>query len=617
MADDSYFKLAGDVYAGAGASIGVFSAVVGGFISTANSGLDPVSVSIIDPNHDGKLRFSEFSEDAIDLAGKFSAALGIEVRVGFEVFGKFVGYKKRFDLAEKVLVNFDDDLPDPDAPILASQPDEDGNIQLYVGALANQRQNVDQTNGNERLRIQHVETTAEGETVDIVLRQSLAGLEYDAVQRITGVKSITGIGDQGDLTIDVFSNVESDVHFEGGLGHADFTYDGTGAAYLEAGDLDSYLSGGFGNNTLIGLGGNDTISLGHAGNSVLGGGGSNTIIVNAPLTQGGTVSGGDTSNNQLVVIADGGTTGVDLGPDSPGAIRLSYNQITGGPYPNLILTRFNTVAVTAQDGQTDIHIGDLSGAGVQTVYVNVPTTGQGGRQIELDTRDQLGLSDISLQPFEHNYSTADGGTVLDHAIVMTNATTGVTTYLMGVAPDDVTTIVQHGGTATVGPLSNDNGTIVFDTSTRPPGQNEVVFMQTPALDDGNHIATSDGDLGSFVFDADLYPTIIFRGLASNDSIDLDVAAPLLATGINTIYLDASSLAGHLDVDLLGTGALNQVTISQLAASGSIDVDGLASTTPIDVRRGSAGRHSRKCGRSQCRADGRQQGCGHHQPVVAF
>jgi len=580
VGSDSYFTLAGDVYAGAGASIGVFSAVVGGFIATEDSGTKPVSISINDPNGDGKLRFDEFGEDAINLEGKFSAALGIEVRVGFEVFGKFVGVKKRFDIAQKTLVNFDGDETGSGAPILASQPDINGNIQLYVGALAGERRNVDQTNGNERLRIQHVETTSAGETIDISIRQSLGGFEYDATQRITGVRSITASGDQGDLTIDVLTGVTSNVHFEGGLGHADFIYDGRGDAYLEAGDLDSYLSGGFGNNTLVGLGGNDTISLGHAGNSVQGGGGTNTIIVSAPLTQGGVVSGGDTTNNQLVVIAGDKTAAVNLGPDSPGAIRLSYNELTGGPYPNLILTNFDTVAITAQDRQTNIHIGELSGAGVQTVFVNIPTTGQGGRSIELDTRAQLGLSDISLQPFEHEYSTADGGTVVDHAIAMTNATTGVMTYLMGVAPDDVTTIVQHGGTATVGPLSNDNGTIVFDTSSRPAGQNEVVFMQTPALDEGSHIATSDGDSGEFVFDADLYPTIKFRGLAANDSIDLDVSAPLLATGVNTVYLDASNLAGRLDVDLLGTGALNQVAISQLAAGASIDVDGLASSTQL-------------------------------------
>lgn len=585
VASGSYFTLAGDIYAGAGASIGVFSAVVGGFISTEDSGNEPVSVSINDPNQDGKLRFSEFGEDALNLEGKFSAAMGIEVRVGFEVFGKFVGIKKRFDIAQTILVNFDDDEPDPGAPILASQPDINGNINLYVGALAGERRNVNQTNGNERLRIQHVETTANGETIDISLRESLGGFEFDVTQRIFGVHSISGVGDQGDLTIDVLGGVTSDVHFEGGLGHADFIYDGTGAAYLEAGDLDSYLAGGLGNNTLVGLGGNDTISLGHAGNSVVGGGGSNTVIVTAPTAQGGTVTGGDTTDNQLVVISGDATTDINLGPDSPGAIRLSYNELTGGPYPNLILTRFNTVSVTAQDRATNIHIGELSGAGVQTVFVNIPVLGDGGRTIDLDTRDQLGVSDITLQPFEHNYSTSDGGTVLDHAMVMTNATTGVTTYLMGVAPDDVTTIVQHGGTATVGPLSNDNGTIVFDTSSRPTGQSEVVFMQTPALNDGNHIATSDGAGGEFVLDADLYPTIIFTGLTSIDQLQLKVLAPLQPSGINTVMLDASSLAGRLDVQLLGTGALNEASISELALGASIDVDGLDSSSKMNYGTG--------------------------------
>jgi hypothetical protein len=170
--------------------------------------------------------------------------------------------------------------------------------------------------------------------------------------------------------------------------------------------------------------------------------------------------------------------------------------------------------------------------------------------------------------------------VVDHAMVMTNATTGVTTYLMGVAPDDVTTIVQHGGTATVGPLSNDNGTLVFDTSSRPAGQTEFVYLQTPALDAGNHIATSDGAGGEFVLDADLYPTIVFSGLTSIDQIQLKVSAPLQPSGVNTVFLDASNLAGQLNVQLLGTGALNEVTISELAFGAVIDVDGLDSNSKL-------------------------------------
>lgn len=584
----SYFKLAGDVYAGATGSLGVFSAVVGGFVSTGNSGNDPVSVTLDDPDGDGKVRLSDFANDPFHFSGSLTAALGVEVRVGFQVFNRFVGLKKRFDVANKVLVDFDSaqDGGEPDSPILASQPDSNGNINLYVGTLANQRRDVDQTDGTDQLRIEHVGLTDPnnpdaGETIDVTLRQkNLLGIEYDATQRIQGVKSITGIGDKGDLTIDVLPGVTSAVHLEGGQGAADFVDSGSGAAYLKAGLLDSYLGGGSGNNTLIGQGGADTIVLGSAGNIVTGGGGSNTIIVNAPTTQGGTISGGDDDDNTLVVTADASTADVGIDPDSDTAVRLTYDEKTGGTFPPLLLTQFNQVVVTAQDRGTNVHIGDLSPAGVNTVYVNIPTTNQGGRNVELDTRNELGESDISLLPFDHTYSTADGTNVLDHAIEMTNATTGVTTYLMGLAPADIVTISQHGGTATLGPLANDNGTVVFNTSQRPAGQSETVTMQTPALDTGNSISTSQNSAGAFVIDAQLYPTIIFEGLAIIDSIEMDIAAPSMPDGVNTIFLDASSLAGRLQVNLQGDGAVDNVSIAELAVAALIDVEGGTSSTTL-------------------------------------
>ena len=43
---------------------------VGGFVSTDDSGDEPVSITIDDPNDDGKLRFSEFQAGRFDTSGR-------------------------------------------------------------------------------------------------------------------------------------------------------------------------------------------------------------------------------------------------------------------------------------------------------------------------------------------------------------------------------------------------------------------------------------------------------------------------------------------------------------------------------------------------------------------
>ena len=144
IADDSILSLSGGLKAGVGARFAIVSVTLGGFVSTDNEGQEPVSVTVDDPNNDGKLRFAEFQEGGLDTSGRFVAALGLEVKVGVKVLGKFIGVKKRFDIASTIIVDLN--TPDPNAPviptgpILASQPDENGSIELYVGASAHLRQ---------------------------------------------------------------------------------------------------------------------------------------------------------------------------------------------------------------------------------------------------------------------------------------------------------------------------------------------------------------------------------------------------------------------------------------------------------------------------------------------
>ncbi len=599
IADDSHFTLKGDLFAGVGARVAIFSADVGGFVKTDNEGNDPVSITINDPNHDGKLRFAEFSNGGLRTSGRFVAAIGIEVGVGFvePFFGEFIGWKKRFDIASTVIVDLN--MPDPNAPpvptgpILASQPDENGTVVLYVGASAHLRQEVDQINGDEKIVIRNIETTDAGETIEIAMLRKLPilDIEYWATQKITGVRAITGYGDLGDLVIDVLPGVNVNVEFWGGEGKTEFLYNGAGSASLHAGQGDAYLIGGQGGNILFGGPGNDTIVLGPGGNFVSGGMGDNSFIISTPLTDGGVIFGGsDEGHNTFVVLAGEGTQWISAMPGVNGSIDLHYQIVDAPPSPGLGLRQFSTLVISAQDRSTDITIGDLSSAGVSQVIVSIPTTGDGGRNITLDTKANSGTSQIIVDPFLHTHLNPDFDPAIpegpanplmiqNNELQVVNVTTGVTTYLFGMKDADLTTIRQHGGSAQIGQLSKNEGALAFDFSTRPAGVVQTVSMTTPALAAGNLITSHANAANDFVLDVINYPTLVFHGLRTVDSITANVAAPTQAAGINYVVLDASSLVGTLNVDALGGSSVHDVvTISKLASGGTVAVHGGSTST---------------------------------------
>ena len=167
LSDDSFFKMNGGVFAGVESSVGIFGATLGGFVSTGDSGNDPVSVTVDDPNHDGKLRFQEMEDHpfgqpgtAITASGEFTGELGREVRVGVEALGHFYGWKTlrrcsrrdyRFRQSKFLRASGKQDSD----YTLASNPDANGNIQLYIGTLASNRSGlfVSDTDGDTNMII--------------------------------------------------------------------------------------------------------------------------------------------------------------------------------------------------------------------------------------------------------------------------------------------------------------------------------------------------------------------------------------------------------------------------------------------------------------------------------
>ena len=199
------------------------------------------------------------------------------------------------------------------------------------------------------------------------------------------------------------------------------------------------------------------------------------------------------------------------------------------------------------------------------VIVNVPLPATAGEVSSLDTMADGAASQVTVAPFLHTYVDLDDPEnpapllIQTNELQIVNATTGVTTYLLGMKNADLTTIRQHGGSTQIGQLSKNEGGLAFDFSTRQPGA-QTVTMTTPALAAGNHIDTS-GNAAQFVLDVVNYPTMMFHGLTTMDSITINVAAPMQTVGVNHVAVDASTLVGTLNVDAMGGASAKRWSLS--------------------------------------------------------
>ncbi len=191
---------------------------------------------------------------------------------------------------------------------------------------------------------------------------------------------------------------------------------------------------------------------------------------------------------------------------------------------------------------------------------------------------------MRLDPFVHTYTDGfdSNQTITDPTgLELQNLTTGVTTYLLGIEGNDITTIHQHGGSLTVGQLSNNDGTIVFDGSQRQAGQNDVVTMTTPVIAMGNTITTGPDASNNFMVKAVNYPTFVFVGMVTIDAMIMNLAAPGMTSGINSAAIDASTLAGTLTLNAEGDStAKNSATISKVGSRGRVTFQGGTSSSSV-------------------------------------
>ena len=187
----------------------------------------------------------------------------------------------------------------------------------------------------------------------------------------------------------------------GGAGPANLTYRGSGNAELHAGQQASTLAGGSGSNSLYGGPGDDTIILGSGTNLVDGGAGHNTIVVEAPILQNATVSGGTAANNSLEVLGNPNTFAIGLTPTG-GSIDVSITNSPGKPAVDLMMSNFGDVFVSAQDSSTNFTVGDLAAAGIQQLTLNIVASFSTARTIDFDTRYGNAASVVAVHAFDNS-----------------------------------------------------------------------------------------------------------------------------------------------------------------------------------------------------------------------
>ncbi len=354
------------------------------------------------------------------------------------------------------------------------------------------------------------------------------------------------------------------------------TYAGSGTAQLTAGQLDSTLWGGTGGNTLVGGPGKDMLILGSGFNSVVDNAGDN-LIVDPACRSGISFTSSTNAYNTLKIVAAPTTTEISATTsgsnllvqmsDSDG--RRSYDQL-----PNI-----SQLMIDGQQSPT-ITIGAIN---VEEVTVNLPASSE-ARAITLDTPSATDGVPVELvgraskeipDPNNTNQKiTRYGIFVTDDHVGGTNAS------VFGLGAADRLTITQHGGTTNIGDLSGAAGTIIFDAPDRSSGYSERSSLTTPVRTGGSTIsAIGYGPFGAYGFlvQAAGDPDVVFKGMTSTDSINLNIsAAPFGAP--NQVNIDASyGLTTALQVNALGTLATNNILLLALSDNGAVLIDGAGTT----------------------------------------
>ena len=640
--DTSHLTLGGSIGLSAGYQFGPLGFSLDGDIGTGadGRGTDPnQAIRIgVQGGSDGKVRFKDFNSHTLTLHGELVAGLSATLKVGVDFLGTFIGFEHTFDIASQVLLILNSDappiiprtdqlavlLPDGKLELDIGSPDEAGDAdsdnRVIYDAANNPitSSNVTSTTSDD-YTIRHVSQEGDTETVDVT-DEALG-----ATERISGVRSIycsNSGGYASDVrTIDVEDGVTSPATLQGGSGHADLTYSGTGMARLNGGALSSTLVGGMGLNVLIGGNGDDKLVGGPSGtNYISGGKGNNTVIIQAAegsIGSSGIFSGGPNPNNTLIVVEPLGsaTTNIrSLGGGQLSVMSHRPNTAPAGKASNestiaLIAANFSKVVVGGNHGYSDVTVGDFGGSGLTSLGLDLVTGGafyvNGARNhVTVDgapggvAADGSPTEDVFTTSTDVDPSTADAysqveltqgasdfyvnidGLGLAGALLTLDGEGGLNHYNVAPNPDDLhTTSIQDtgpnpgDGVAILGGLLPAGSVDVTDA--------EVEFSYYPRQFVGHtYTATVEVDLDSHVGDLTVYAPL---GVGTSITASRNIGSTTLqeSKGAITTFI----VSGSSDYTLIGDGYYDDYNVT---LPTSIGVSSTSQTTISDLDSGGTG-----------------------------
>jgi hypothetical protein len=395
--NDAHLNFAGKIQAFAGAGVGFASISVDGGLFTGDGG---ITVKLHDPHpEDGILRLgTELDPGCLfDVSGEMKAGISINVKVGFEAFGEFIGYSKDFGIADVTLLKFPDPCLDPTdfAPppaIAGIDPSDPGQLDLYMGPLSGKRVGFDTNDGSEKY-----------EVVRVFIPNVIDGIAVTAfgfTQFFSGVDNVYAEGGFGDDQITIAPDVDVTANLYGDFNLSNPALNDDQRNYAGGRDL---LAAGKGGATLEGGGAADRI-FGSPQQDVIDGGAGDDLIVSgnggAPIANvrvGDKVNGRD--GNDTIICGDGDDDIFGDNNDDQITPGKGFNIATGG-FGNdtfILLAGVGRQTVNGNDGTDKMAVDGTENADTFTVTpkplaVDIQTqaellTGTSIEQINLDGRD--------------------------------------------------------------------------------------------------------------------------------------------------------------------------------------------------------------------------------------
>jgi Ca2+-binding RTX toxin-like protein len=421
LGDKTHFTLSGGIGIYAGAGIVVLSASIDGGLKLT----EPVTAKLNmfaagNPDKDPtKLHYNEIQFDPSCLftaRGKLDASVSISVTIGVKVSTLVgdvtLGYTHEFNIASVTL--FDFSTPEKQCLGLGSgtgnglrlAENNNGTLTLAMGPNVGLLRNVvPSADGNEDFFVK-----VDGDTLWVLAYGTAQGFPRSQVSTIVAdggfgddvivVDSSVGNinasleGGTGKDRLEFYGNGD-DVEMSGGPGN-DFLIGGDGNEKMDGGPDNDLLIGGAGNDQLLGNTGNDKlfaglgndfvdggdgddeIDMGGGHDAGFGGNGADTFTIypgiGSPVLVGGGLFAADISpNDVLIVKGSNAADHFELTKIDAQSTRISRGDanVAGPGFPdNPVAVGIEQIFIESGNGPDEVTINDLSGTVIQNVVVN-------------------------------------------------------------------------------------------------------------------------------------------------------------------------------------------------------------------------------------------------------